>query len=408
MMKNLKIFTENIDKTALDQINRLLEQPPFSDAKVRIMPDVHAGSGCTIGFTANLGDKVIPNVVGVDIGCGMYVIKLDKEVELNLKKLDEVIHTCIPSGMNVNESEQIPIDYLKNLKCFKHLKKVNRLAKSLYSLGAGNHFIEIDIDDEGYKYLVIHTGSRNLGKQVCDYYQNKAIEIHSKKDKYNEEINSIIDRCYKENRKQDINNEIKSFKKEFVSRGPDMPSDLCYLQDEYRDDYLFDMRICQNFAKENRRGIAKRILDHMGINDSSIIEIFDTIHNYISFDDNIVRKGAISARNGEKLIIPINMRDGCIIGVGKGNDDWNQSAPHGAGRIMTRTKAFNSLKLDDYKKSMEGIYTTSLSVDTIDEAPMAYKPMQEIIDNIKDTVDILKIVKPIYNFKASDKDLPWL
>ena len=405
-MKNLKIFTTNIDEKALDQINKLMEQPAFCDAKVRIMPDVHAGSGCTIGFTADLKDKVIPNVVGVDIGCGMYVTKLNKDVDLDLEKLDQVIHKYVPSDLNVHDTDQISIDVLKELRCFPDLKKTNWLLKSLYSLGSGNHFIEVDIDDEGYKYLVIHTGSRNLGKQVCNHYQNKAIEIHSRKNRYNEEVKEIVERCNKENRRSDIQKEIKAFKEEFENRVPDMPKDLCYLEGSNRDDYLFDMKICQGFAKENRKGIAKIILDHMDIKEDKIIETFDTIHNYISFEDNIVRKGAISARLNEKLIIPINMRDGCIIGIGKGNDDWNNSAPHGAGRIMTRAKAFNTLKLEDYKESMEGIYTSSVSLDTIDEAPMVYKPMQEIIDNIKDTVDIIKIIKPIYNFKASDKERP--
>ncbi len=403
-MKDLKLFTSNIDEKALDQINKLMEQPAFCDAKVRIMPDVHTGSGCTIGFTANLGDKVIPNVVGVDIGCGMYVTKLEKDIDLDLEKRDQIIHEYVPSGLNVHDTDQISIDVLKELKCFSGLKNTGWLLKSLYSLGSGNHFIEVDIDDEGYKYLVVHTGSRNLGKQVCNYYQNKAIEIHSRKNRYNEEVKEIVERCNKENRRSDIQKEIKAFKEEFENRVPDMPKDLCYLEGNDRDDYLFDMKICQGFAKENRRGIAKIILEHMGIKEDMIVETFDTIHNYISFEDNIVRKGAISARLNEKLIIPINMRDGCIIGIGKGNDDWNNSAPHGAGRIMTRAKAFNTLKLDDYKESMEGIYTSSVSLDTIDEAPMVYKPMQEIIDNIKDTVDILKIIKPIYNFKASDKE----
>ena len=403
-MKDLKIFTTNIDEKALDQINKLMDQPAFCDAKVRIMPDVHAGSGCTIGFTADLKDKVIPNVVGVDIGCGMYVTKLDKDIDLDLEKLDKVIHEYVPSGLNAHDTDQIYIDVLKELRCFPNLKSTGWLLKSLYSLGSGNHFIEVDIDDEGYKYLVIHTGSRNLGKQVCSYFQNKAIEIHSRKNRYNEEVKEIVDRCNKENRRSDIQKEIKAFKEEFENRIPDMPRDLCYLEGANRDDYLFDMKICQEFAKENRRGITKIILEHMNIEENAILETFDTIHNYISFEDNIVRKSAISARSDEKLIIPINMRDGCIIGIGKGNDDWNNSAPHGAGRIMTRAKAFNTLKLEDYKESMEGIYTSSVSLDTIDEAPMVYKPMQEIIDNIKDTVDILKIIKPIYNFKASDKE----
>lgn len=356
-MSDLKIFTDKIEDEALNQINRLIEQPAFKDCKVRIMPDVHAGAGCVIGFTADLGDKVIPNIVGVDIGCGMLTIELGN-VDIDLKTLDKVIHEYIPSGRNVHDGRITKFEKLKELYCYRELKDTRRIEKSIGTLGGGNHFIEVDKDDSNNKYLIIHTGSRNLGKQVAEYYQNLAIDLMQGKDE-----------------------------------------ELCYLQGEYRDKYLHDMKICQEYAALNRHWIGKTILDKMNIN--SYMHSFETIHNYIEHDTNTVRKGAISAKYGELLLIPINMRDGCIYGRVKGNDDWNQSAPHGAGRLMSRKKAKEVLKLRDFQNEMSNIYTTSVSESTIDEAPMAYKPLSDIVNNIADSVEILKIIKPIYNFKAS-------
>ena len=402
-MKNLKIFTKNIDEEALKQINELLDQDAFKDSKVRIMPDVHAGKGCVIGFTGNLGNKVIPNIVGVDIGCGMLCIELGN-VELDLEKIDNIIRKYVPSGRNVHEKTQSKFVDLKKLYCLKELKNNNDfLERSLGTLGSGNHFIEVDKDEDNNKYLVIHTGSRNLGKQVASIYQNKAVEYCSYKKEMQEEKEKIKEEYMKQGRKSEITAALIEIEKKYEGKTK-LPIDLCFLEGKLREDYLHDMKLCQEFAKMNRLCIAKQILfNYFNIDNlDNNFKYFETIHNYISFEDNIIRKGAIAARSNERVLIPMNMRDGCIIGIGKGNDDWNKSAPHGAGRIMSRNKAKEVVKIDEYRKSMNGIYTTSVNKDTIDEAPMVYKPMQEIVDCIKDTVEIEKIIKPIYNFKASE------
>lgn len=398
-MKNLKIFTENIEETAKEQIDLLLEQEPFKNSKIRIMPDVHAGKGCVIGFTGDLGDKVIPNIVGVDIGCGMLCVNLGN-CNLDLEKLDNVIKQNIPSGMNVHNE---PVQYydFTNLYCYKELKNKNGwLEKSLGSLGGGNHFIEIGKDEDNNKYLVIHTGSRNLGKQVAELYQEKAIKYCSFEKEMQEEKNRIIKEYKEQGKANEIQKTLQEINKKYQGKTK-LPKDLCYLEGKGREDYLHDMRLCQEFAVLNREWIAREIISKMGLvlfaEDS-----FQCIHNYINFEDNIIRKGSISARKGEKVIIPMNMRDGCIIGIGKGNEDWNYSAPHGAGRVMSRMKAKTELKLSDYKESMKDIYSTSINENTIDEAPMVYKPMEEILKNIKDTVEVIKIIKPIYNFKANN------
>lgn len=395
--KNLKIFTKNIEEEAIKQIDELLEQEPFKDCKVRIMPDVHAGKGCVIGFTADLGNKVIPNIVGVDIGCGMLCVELGN-IELNLEKLDNIINEHIPAGRNIREQKLIDFEKINELYCLRELKESKKFNRAIGTLGGGNHFIEIDIDDEDNKYLVIHTGSRNLGKQVADYYQNLAIELCSGKEEKFKKKEKIIKEYKEQRKKSEIQQALKDLEKEYKNNNPDLPKDLCYLEGKYREMYLHDMRICQEYASLNRYYIARTILLNMGM--QIYQKHFETIHNYISFEDNIVRKGAISTKKGEKVLIPINMRDGSIIAIGKGNEDWNNSAPHGAGRIMSRMKAKETFKLDDFKESMKGIYTTSVVEETIDEAPFVYKSMQEIIDNIQDTVEIQKIIKPIYNFKA--------
>ena len=413
-MRDLKIFTDNIEQEAIDQINTLLEQPAFTDCKVRIMPDVHAGAGCVIGFTADLGDKVIPNIVGVDIGCGMFTVELgridtginDKTdssivnyvTDIDYEKLDNVIRTCIPSGRNVHEEINYIFPELKNLRCYNKLKNIDWLERSMGTLGGGNHFIEIDEGFEGRKYSVIHTGSRNLGKQVADYYQNLAVELMIGRDKLAYERDRLIAEYKEQGRSSEIQDAIKELRNTWRNKNNDIPKELCYLTGKYRDDYIYDMKICQRFAKQNRLMIALKIMLRMGW---CAIDLFETVHNYID-DSNMIRKGAISAKNGEKVLIPINMRDGCIIGVGKGNEDWNYSAPHGAGRIMSRSKARESISMESFRESMEGIYTTSVCESTIDESPMVYKPMDDIIENIKDTVDISEIIKPVYNFKASE------
>lgn len=396
-MKDLKIFTENIEQEALDQINTLLDQPAFADCKVRIMPDVHAGAGCVIGFTANLGDKVIPNIVGVDIGCGMLTVNLGK-IDIDYERLDNTIRKYIPCGRNVHEGRKVRFDKIQDMYCYRELKDTRRFERSIGTLGGGNHFIEIDEGRNGTKFLVIHTGSRNLGKQVADYYQKLAVEFMQGEDELYAEQERIIAEYKAQGRRSEIQAAIAELHRNYRAKQIDIPKDLCYLTGKYREQYLHDMRICQEFAMINRSYIAEFIMRGMGW---WAIDTFETIHNYID-DDNMIRKGAISARTGEKVLIPINMRDGCIIGIGKGNEDWNCSAPHGAGRIMSRMKAKEVLSLEEFKESMDGIFTTSVSAETLDEAPMVYKPMDEIIENIKDTVDILEIIKPVYNFKASE------
>ena len=402
-MSDLKIFTENIEPEALNQIYTLVKQPAFAGCKVRIMPDVHAGAGCVIGFTADLGDKVIPNIVGVDIGCGMLTVELGT-VDIDLAQIDSIIRKYVPSGRNVHEGRNVRFEELQQLRCFRELKDTKRLERSIGTLGGGNHFIEIDADSEGVKYLIIHSGSRNLGKQVAEYYQNLAIEIMSGKDELYAMQEKLIADYKAQGRKAEIQKAIKELHRKFNPNPLGIPKELCYLTGKYREDYLHDMKICQHFAAINRYQIANTIVGNLFGADIAYwkLPMFETIHNYIEFGSNMVRKGAVSAKEGEKLLIPINMRDGCIIGIGKGNEDWNCSAPHGAGRIMSRSKAKEIISLEDFKDSMSGIYTTTVNQSTIDESPMVYKPMQEIMNNIADTVDIVKVIKPIYNYKASE------
>lgn len=397
-MSDLKIFTENIEPESTNQIYTLIKQPAFQNCKVRIMPDVHAGAGCVIGFTADLGDKVIPNIVGVDIGCGMLTIRL-QDKEIDLPGLDNTIRKYIPSGREAHEGRMVRFDKIQELFCYRELKNAKWFERSIGTLGGGNHFIEVDVDVEGYKYLIIHSGSRNLGKQVADYYQNLAIEIMQGKDKLYDMQEKLISEYKAQGRRKEIQQAIKELHQKFNPNPLGIPKELCYLTGKYREKYLHDMKICQEYAELNRNTMADIIIKQMGFTE---VERFQTIHNYIEYDTNMVRKGAISAKNGELLLIPINMRDGCILGKGRGNDDWNQSAPHGAGRLMSRTKAKEIVKMDEYIESMSGIFTTSVDKNTIDEAPMVYKPIDEIVNNIGETVEIISIIKPIYNFKAGE------
>ena len=326
-------------------------------------------------------------------------------VELDLEKLDKVINEFIPSGRNIREHKLLDFEKINKLHCLRELKEIKKFNRAIGTLGGGNHFIEIDVDDENNKYLVIHTGSRNLGKQVADYYQNLAIELCSGKEEMYQKKEEIIKTYKEQGRKSEIQVALREMEREYKNNNPSLPKDLCYLEGKYREMYLHDMKICQEYATINRMMIADTILkEYTGVPLALYFTKngFETIHNYISFEDNIVRKGAISAKKGERALIPINMRDGAIIAIGKGNDNWNQSAPHGAGRIMSRNKAKETFKLEQFKESMKDIYSTSIVEETIDEAPFVYKPMQEIIDNINDTVEIEKIIKPIYNFKAKN------
>lgn len=385
-----------IEEEAIEQIRRMCDYDFTAGSKVRIMPDVHAGKGCTIGTTMTVIDKAVPNVVGVDIGCGMYTVNLGN-IEIDFEKLDEACH-FVPSGMNVWQGRQEHFD-LGQLRCFRELKDSKRLERSLGTLGGGNHFIEIDKAADGTKYLVIHTGSRNLGKQVAEIYQRLAIDLNRGMEDYFKQRDEII-RTYKE---QGRRSEIQAALQEIAykkANGPaSIPEDLCYLYGKYFEDYLADVRICQQFAKRNRELIAEVIFSRC---DLTAVDAFHTIHNYIDTDEMILRKGAIAAHKGEKVLIPINMRDGSVLAVGKGNPEWNYSAPHGAGRVMSRTGARKSLSMEEYKKEMEGIYTTSVNEDTLDEAPMAYKSLSDIIDVIGESVEVIEVLKPIYNFKASE------
>ncbi|MBQ6500902.1 MAG: RtcB family protein [Mogibacterium sp.] len=385
-------FARVIEDEAIEQIRRMCDTEMTRGSRIRIMPDVHAGKGCTIGTTMTITDKAVPNVVGVDIGCGMYTVKLGK-VDIDFEKVDEACH-IIPSGFDTWEGVKWPFD-LTELRCYRELRDAKRLNRSLGTLGGGNHFIEIDEAADGTKYLVIHSGSRNLGKQVAEYYQQLAIDLNQGKDEYLTKRDQIIEEYKAAGRKSEIQTALKAITWE--KKDTTVPDDLCYLYGSYLDDYLHDVEICQAFARLSREKMAEVILEHTGL---EAIEAFHTIHNYIDIDEMILRKGAIAAHEGELVLIPINMRDGSVLAYGKGNPDWNYSAPHGAGRIMSRTKAKDVIEMEDYRKAMEGIYTTSVSTATLDEAPMAYKSLEDIIDVIEESVDVIEVLKPVFNYKA--------
>lgn len=393
-----KVFTDNVDNATIGQLIALMNQSSVAGSQIRIMPDTHAGKGCVIGTTITIGNKVIPNLVGVDIGCGMAVAEL-KETRIDLPKLDSVIRKKVPSGFSIRDKAH---KFLRNvdleeLYCYKNIN-VDRAEKSLGTLGGGNHFIEVDISESGQLYLVVHTGSRNLGKQVAEYYQDLAWK-NLKNGNKGELIKAKIDELKAAGRQSEIEAEIAKIQSTIES----VPKELAYCEGELFDKYIHDMKITQEYAYWNREAILDTIVDEMHLH---VVEQWQTIHNYIDTENMILRKGSVSAQAGEKLIIPMNMRDGSLICIGKGNPDWNYSAPHGAGRLMSRSEAKQSISMSEFKKTMSdaGIYSTSVNKSTIDESPMAYKPMQEIIDNIGDTVEIVNIIKPVYNFKAGEED----
>lgn len=386
-------YAKVVEDEAIEQIRRMCDYEFTEGSRIRIMPDVHAGKGCTIGTTMTVTDKAVPNIVGVDIGCGMYTVTLGKG-DIDFEKLDEAAH-FVPSGMNVWEGRQERFD-LTALRCYRSLRDTKRLERSLGTLGGGNHFIEVDRAEDGTNYLVIHSGSRNLGKQVAEIYQQLAIDLNKGKETYFQERDAIIREYKAAGRRKEIQAALEAIS--WNKREATIPEDLCFLYGSYLEDYLFDVEICQTFARRNREKIAEVLLDRTGMRGT---DSFHTIHNYIDTEEMILRKGAIAAHEGEKVLIPINMRDGSVLAVGKGNPEWNYSAPHGAGRIMSRKKAKENLDMDDYKREMEGIYTTSVNEATLDEAPMAYKSLEDIIDVIKESVTVIDIMKPIYNFKAN-------
>ena len=387
-MEKLKIFAKTIEEEARSQILRMSESEAYKGCTIRIMPDCHAGGGCTVGTVIKVGERVVPNTVGVDIGCGMLVAVF-KDITLNLQQLDEAVNTLVPSGFNIHESPVAEYEPLKRLNCIKAID-LCQAQRAIGTLGGGNHFIEANKDEEGNTYIVIHSGSRNLGVRVCKYYQEKAVKEMTS---ISSQVKEMIAQMKAEGREREISEAIKGIVRPKVNR------ELAYLTGESLAEYLHDMTIAQEYARLNRETMLNIICRAMGITPDSV---FQTIHNYIEQDGEkvILRKGAVSAKAGETLIVPMNMRDGSLICVGKGNSDWLCSAPHGAGRLMSRTTAHETITLEQFKTSMQGIYSTSVCAETIDESPMAYKPMQEIIECVEPTVEIQKIIKPIYNFKA--------
>lgn len=388
------IYTDSIEEAAYKQVLNLMNQKFAEGSKFAIMPDCHAGAGCVIGLTMKIIDKVVPNLVGVDIGCGMLVLKIDKSFNFDLPKVDRIWHEDIPSGMNHRSKKHKFADMAKIEDILAPIN-VDKLKLSIGTLGGGNHFGEINVDEEGNHYIVIHSGSRHLGIEVCRHYQNLAIRYH--KDKKKSDL-SIIEQLKKEGRQSEIEAVLKASKEKM----PSIPDELAYLEGQDLEDYLHDMKIAQEYAIWNREAMLEVLVEGLGIGKDKILEKFCTIHNYIDVEKRILRKGSISLQKDETAIIPMNMRDGSLIVRGNGNPEWNFSGPHGAGRLMSRSKAKESLSIDDFKQSMAGIYTTCVDKATIDESPMAYKPMDEIIRNIDATAEIVKIVKPIYNFKAAE------
>lgn len=391
-----RIFTDVVDEASISQVLLLLNQEFIQGSRIRLMPDVHAGAGCTIGTTMTISDKIVPNLVGVDIGCGMETIQV-KEKHIELQKLDKLIYEKIPSGFNIREKAHRYFKdiNLEELYCYKHIDAL-RASKSIGTLGGGNHFIEADKDADGNIYIVVHSGSRHLGLEVANYYQEegyKALNGSSDKD-----IDELIADLKAQGRDREIQKSIKSLKN---TKKTSIPKALAYVSGDLFEQYIHDMKIIQRYAELNRQAMMDEIIKGMKLH---VTCQFTTVHNYIDTKAMILRKGAVSAGKGEKLLIPINMRDGSLICIGKGNDDWNCSAPHGAGRLMSRAAAKQSFTVSEFKDQMEGIYTTSVNRDTLDECPMAYKGMEDIVNNIGDTVEIVDVIKPIYNFKAGGTD----
>lgn len=389
-----KVFTDKIEEVAIAQIRQLCDMEYTNGSKIRIMPDVHAGAGCTIGTTMTISDKIVPNLVGVDIGCGMETIQI-AEKHIELEKLDKLIYEKIPSGMNIrdtfhNYNDEIDLGQLR----YSDKVNLNRAARSIGTLGGGNHFIEASKDEDGHLYIVIHSGSRHLGKEVATLYQDLGYQRLNKNDQRS--VNDLIAELKSQGREKEIQTEINELKKQVLTG---IPHSLAFVAEDLFEDYIHDMHLVQRFAELNRKAMVNEIIEGMKL---EVVDQFTTIHNYIDTSAMILRKGAVSAKSGEKLLIPINMRDGSLVCIGKGNEDWNCSAPHGAGRLMSRTQARNTFTVSEFKKQMKDIYTTSVNKDTLDECPMAYKDMSDIVNNIGPTAEIVKIIKPIYNFKAGE------
>lgn len=388
-----KVFTDIIDEDSIRQVYELCNQSFSEGAKIRMMPDVHAGAGCVIGTTMTITDRVVPNMVGVDIGCGMETVRI-KGRKLEVEQLDKLIEFNIPSGFDIREKQHRYAEKarLEELRCVEQVN-LDRAYRSLGTLGGGNHFIEADKGEDGI-YIVIHSGSRHLGVEVAKFYQKHAIE--ELKHSGDADVRKLIDEMKSQGREKEIEAAVREHNSQAKKAVPDH---LAYVYGTAFDDYIHDMKIVQEFAMLNRKAMMDEIVRGMKL---KVEDEFTTIHNYIDTDKMIVRKGSVSAQSGERLIIPINMRDGSLICVGKGNDDWNCSAPHGAGRLFSRSQAKQNFTVSEYKKQMSGIYSTTINQSTLDECPMAYKGMDDIVKNIGDTVEIAEIIKPIYNFKAGE------
>ncbi len=391
-----KIFTDVVDQASIAQVIELCNQEFAAGSRIRLMPDIHAGAGCTIGTTMTITDKVVPNLVGVDIGCGMETIRV-REGHMELQKLDKLIYEKIPSGFDIRAKAHRYLDQidLEELCCARHVDLL-RAEKSIGTLGGGNHFIEVDRDDEGQLYVVVHSGSRHLGVEVAKYYQEEGYKALNRTD--DGSLQELVAELKAAGRQKEIQKELKRLKN---LKRTAVPRQLAYVEGTLFEQYIHDMKLVQQFAELNRQAMIDEIVKGMKLH---VEEQFTTIHNYIDTDAMILRKGAVSARAGERLLIPINMRDGSLLCVGKGNEDWNCSAPHGAGRLMSRAEAKQSFTVSEFKKQMADVYTTSVSKATLDECPMAYKGMEDILDNIGPTAEVVKIIKPIYNFKAGDED----
>jgi RNA-splicing ligase RtcB len=388
------VFTDVVEEEALNQIRELCDQPFTEGAKIRIMPDVHAGAGCTIGTTMTIRDKIVPNLVGVDIGCGMLTVCLGRR-DLSFEQLDELIYKRIPSGFSVRPAPH-PVNRmidLTELRCFRQIKH-EYAQLSLGTLGGGNHFIEVDVDDIGQKYLVVHTGSRHLGVEVASYYQ-KAGYAALTEDRV--DLQAMIDELKRTGRKSEIAGMIREVKAKSRPKR-DIPPALAFVEGQLFADNIHDMKLVQKFARLNRQTIMAVLLEGLGLEET---DRFETVHNYIETETMILRKGAVSAKKGERLLIPINMRDGSLICTGRGNPDWNYSAPHGAGRLFSRKEAKRRFSVTEFSREMQGIYTTSVNTDTLDEAPMCYKNISDILDNIGPTVEVRSVIRPLYNFKAA-------
>ena len=389
-----KIYTDVVDEASISQVIALCNQEFSAGSRIRLMPDIHAGAGCTIGTTMTITDKVVPNLVGVDIGCGMETIRV-RETHLEMQRLDKLIYEKIPSGFKIRDKAHRyagQVD-LEDLFCAKHVDLL-RAEKSVGTLGGGNHFIEVDRDEEGNLYVVVHSGSRHLGKEVASYYQEEGFKILNRTD--DKSIQLVIQELKAAGRQKEIQKELKRLKN---LKQTEIPRQLAYVSGELFEQYIHDMKLVQRFAALNRQAMIDEIVKGMKLH---VEEQFTTVHNYIDTDSMILRKGAVSAKDGEQLLIPINMRDGSLICVGKGNEDWNCSAPHGAGRLMSRAQAKQSFTVSDFKKQMSEVYTTSVNSSTLDECPMAYKDMSDIVENIGPTAEIVKTIKPVYNFKAGE------